>query len=101
MKFKKIIYLIDDSCGSVYGRVKAVQGFAIDYEPVRLCVRKQSRRFWTVDHYDTGFAINLPFYVFRGDKESVASAAVDKLNAAIKDGSYKAAIDRYEAQRSA
>lgn len=101
MNFKKITYLIDWSYGSVDGQVKEVKGFAVDYEPVRICVRKQAKRYWRVDHYDSGFAINLPFYVDCSDKEFVAAAAISKIEAALKDGSYQAALQRYNERRAA
>ena len=97
MKFKKITYNIDWSCGEFNGETKRVEGYAVNFYPVRICVRKRCRGWWVVDHYDSGMAINIG--IFDGStRESAAIAAMKKMYNGIVSGEYQTNIAQLEAK---
>ena len=97
MKFKKITYNIDWSRGEFDGVYKRVEGYAINFYPVRICVRKRCRGWWVVDHYDSGMAINIG--IFDGStRESAAIAAMKKMYKAISSGLFQRSVAKNEAK---
>ena len=95
MKFKKITYLITQEMNGLKIAPIRVTGYATDFYPVRLCIRKVSKNFWRADHYDTGTAIILYSYN-NTTREDAYVAAVSKLYKGLVSGDYQRALEKYE-----
>lgn len=95
MKFKLMKYRIHDR---VTGS-RLVRGYAIDADiPVRLCVRWKSKGWWVIDHYDTGWWINI--FCSGDTKLGAAVAGVEKVRRALESGDYDLAIDKWHREMS-
>lgn len=95
MRFKKINYRIHHR---VFRSIPVI-GYAVN-DPqtgVRYCVRQVSRRYWKADHFDSGLSLD----VFAETRKEVAFLAKKRLLAAIKNGSYAAAINSLNARGTA
>lgn len=82
MKMKKIKYLIEFYDGS-----EEVEGYAIDsgHPDIRICVRMLARKFWKVDHFDTGKCIGWAGY---GSRTECATAGLNVMREKIASGEY-------------
>ena len=95
MRLKKIKYLIDDSRGTG-GKTRKVTGYAIDWLPVRLCVRKAGERCWKIDHYDTGYGISVDCFTPPASMEATVLYGIEKVAGKIASGAYQTALDAWQ-----